>query len=127
MPDVALNAKGAAESVLEYTIPGAQEIIVKTAAVTFDGTSAAGSFVPTLEVIAPDGTILASAPVGQTLAAGVSAVVSWFPRVAAAAQATSSAFTVLADDTLSAPAAGFAVAGILFLAGLIVLLRPRSA
>lgn len=81
MADVALLAGGTVEAPLEYTIPGAQEIIPKSATATFDGSGAAGSFVPTLQIIAPNGTVLASCPIATTLAAGASADVSWFPRV----------------------------------------------
>lgn len=80
MADVALIAGGVEETPLDYTIPGAQEIIVKAATASFDGTSAAGGFVPTLLIKAPNGAVLAACPIGSTIAAGASADVSWFPR-----------------------------------------------
>lgn len=80
MADIALLAPGVAAAPEGYQIPGAQEIIVKAVTATYDGTDAAGAFVPTLQVIAPNGTILASCPTSTALVAGASADVSWFPR-----------------------------------------------
>lgn len=80
MADIALLAPGVAAAPEGYQIPGAQEIIVKAVTATYDGTDAAGDFVPTLQVIAPNGTILASCPTSTALVAGASADVSWFPR-----------------------------------------------
>lgn len=78
MADEALLAAGVVEAPFNYTIPGAQEIILKSVAASFDGTGAAGSFIPTLQFVAPNGTILASCN-APMLAAGASADVSWFP------------------------------------------------
>lgn len=80
MADVALVAGGVETTPLEYTIPGAQEIIPKACTAAFDGSSAAGDFVPTLLIKAPNGKVLAACPVTSTVAAGASADVSWFPR-----------------------------------------------
>jgi hypothetical protein len=79
--NVTLETKVTEPAPLDYTIPGAQQIEIIAARASFDGTGAAGSFVPTLRIIAPDGQEVAACPV-STLAAGVSADVSWFPRVA---------------------------------------------
>jgi hypothetical protein len=47
---------------------------------TLDGTAAA-SFVPALSLYSQDGSLLARIPTDETVAAGGSATVSWFPRV----------------------------------------------
>jgi hypothetical protein len=80
MADVALLDSEVAATPTGYTVPGAQEIIIKSITASYDGTSAVGPFVPTLQIIAPNGAVLASCPVGVTVAAGGSADVSWFPR-----------------------------------------------
>jgi hypothetical protein len=78
--DEALLAAGVQAAPFQYTIPGAQEIIIKAITASFDGTGASGSWIPTLQVIAPNGAVLASCP-GSVLAAGALADVSWFPGV----------------------------------------------
>lgn len=80
MADVALTAGGIETTPLEYTIPGAQEIIPKACTAAYDGSGAGGPFVPTLLIRAPNGAVLAACPVGSTVAAGASADASWFPR-----------------------------------------------
>lgn len=79
MADIAIKQAQVMAVPTSYTIPGAQEILIKSVRATFDGTSAAGSFVPTLQIVSPGGTIVAECPLDQTLAAGVSADVSFFP------------------------------------------------
>lgn len=81
MADVALIAQAVTTAPEGYTIPGAQEIILKSIFASFDGTGAGGSYVPTLQILAPNNAVVASCPVGSVLAAGASADVSWFPRV----------------------------------------------
>lgn len=80
MADVAIQTGGAEDAPLGYQIPGAQEIVLKAITASFDGSGAAGDFVPTLQIIAPNGLVVASCPVGASVAAGASADVSWFPR-----------------------------------------------
>lgn len=80
MADVPLVAGGAVDAPLGYVVPGAQEIILKSVTATFDGSGASGDYVPTLEILAPNGMILASCPVSTPVVAGASAFVTWFPR-----------------------------------------------
>lgn len=80
MADIALLAPGISETPEGYTVPGAQEIILKAITATFDGAAAAGSFVPTLQILAPNGAVLAACPTSTAVVAGESADVSWFPR-----------------------------------------------
>lgn len=80
MADVTLVTGGAEPAPLEYTLPGAQEIVLKAVTASFDGAGAGGSYVPTLQILAPNGLIVASCPIDSPVAAGASADVSWFPR-----------------------------------------------
>jgi hypothetical protein len=80
MADIALLAPGVSDAPEAYMVPGAQEIILKAVTATFDGSGAAGQFQPTLQIVAPNGTVLASCPSPTVVAAGASADVSWFPR-----------------------------------------------
>jgi hypothetical protein len=80
MADVALVAGETLATPLDYLIPGAQEIVPKAVTAEYDGSGAGGDFVPTLIIRAPNGSVLAHAPIGSALTAGASADVSWFPR-----------------------------------------------
>jgi hypothetical protein len=71
-----------------YVIHGAQEIVLKGVSASFDGTGAAGSYVPAVQVIDPSGFTVGTYVLGQTLAAGASADVAWFPGVKPAAATT---------------------------------------
>lgn len=80
MADIAIIAPEVAATPQDYTLPGAQEILLKAVGCTMSGTSAAGEFVPALQMLDPSGHVMwtavnASLPV----AAGRSALVSWFP------------------------------------------------
>jgi hypothetical protein len=85
MGDVVISAPQVIAAGNGYTVPAAQEITVRNVRASFNGAAAAGSYVPTLQIVGDSGIVVAEAPVGETLAAGASADVSWFPRVAAAA------------------------------------------
>ena len=63
----------------DWVPPAALEIIPKTAFATFDGTNAAGAFLPALEIISDSGHTVAICATEAVVAAGASAVVSWFP------------------------------------------------
>jgi hypothetical protein len=91
--DVALLASQAGEAPIGYQVPGAQEIILKSITASFDGSGASGNFLPVLQIVAPNGAVLASCPVGSTLAAGASADVSWFPRGGVATSGSGSGIT----------------------------------
>jgi hypothetical protein len=80
MADVAILNPQVEAAPTGYTIPGSQEIILKSVKASYDGTNATGDFVPTLQFVAPNGTIVAECPVGSTVTAGDSVDVTWFPR-----------------------------------------------
>lgn len=80
MPDVAIVAAEVASTPQNYTLPGAQEILLKAAGCTVNGTAATGAFLPALQMLDPAGHIMWTAVnVSQPVAAGGSALVSWFP------------------------------------------------
>jgi hypothetical protein len=73
-PSVSAAPKG-------YTVKGAQEIVVRTVTASFDGTAAAGSFVPVVQLIDPSGFVTGTYTLGQTLSVGATADVTWFPSI----------------------------------------------
>lgn len=80
MADVSIVASEVASAPQDYTLPGAQEILLRAVGCTINGTNASGSFLPALQMLDPAGHVMftcvnASDPV----AAGGSALVSWFP------------------------------------------------
>ena len=81
MADVILRVPGSASAPLTYQIPASQVILPKIATASFNGVSAAGSFVPALQLLDATGTVLHTFTCGSALAAGASADVSWFPGV----------------------------------------------
>lgn len=92
MPDVAIVASQVANAPQDYTLPGAQEIMLRAVGCTVNGSTASGSFLPALQMLDPAGHVMwtavnASSPV----AVGRSALVSWFPGGGVDTQGTSSA------------------------------------
>jgi hypothetical protein len=63
-------------------VPGNGQIRPKTIFATFDGTGAAGDFLPALKIISDAGFVVGIYPADTAVVAGASADVSWFPRVA---------------------------------------------
>lgn len=78
MADIAIRASATANVPRDYTIPGAQEILPKSVSATMDGSAAATSWFPTLQVLDPGGHVMFSAECSSPVAAGASADVSWF-------------------------------------------------
>lgn len=63
-------------------MPGAQEILPKAVRAVIDGTNAAGTFIPALQLLDPAGDVMWTAlDRNLQLAPGVTTSVSWFPRV----------------------------------------------
>jgi len=79
--DISILDPSVAAAPKSYTVKGAQEVVLRSVTGSFDGTSAAGSWVPALQILDPAGFVTGTFPLGSTLAAGVSADVSWFPGV----------------------------------------------
>lgn len=81
MPDVPLVANNVVAAPKDYLVPLAQEIIVKSVRAAIDGSGAAGSYVPALQLIAPNGDVMLTAVDDTTRTAGASVDVTWFPGV----------------------------------------------
>ena len=79
MSDVTIAAGGTQATPLDYPIPGAAELKLKCLAAQF--TSSGGAYVPTVQLLV-GGSVIASFPLGQSVAAAGSADVAWFPGVA---------------------------------------------
>lgn len=78
MPDEALVNRNSVTAPKDYTVPGAQEFILRAATATFDGSASTGSWQPALQLISPAGDVMWTACLPTVAAAG-SANVSWFP------------------------------------------------
>lgn len=92
MPDISILQPAVAAVPTGFTIAGAQEIVLKGVTASFDGTGAAGAFVPAVQVVNPAGVIVGTYTLGQTLAAGALADVSWFPGVSSGGSGVSTGF-----------------------------------
>src|SRR5438445_6195826 len=65
-----------------YRLPDNAEFILKCVRATFDGSGAAGAYLPTVEIISDANAVIAkAADQNVSVAAGADADVSWFPRV----------------------------------------------
>jgi len=98
--DAQILAAGTADAPLDYGVPNAQEILLKAVNANFDGSAAAGDFLPAV-VIESDGGVVIARAIGQAVTAGDSAEVSFFPRVAgtsAAASGTLSGYQVTTQN-----------------------------
>lgn len=81
MPDIVISVPSISAAPKNYTIPGAQELILKNIAASFDGTSASGAWVPAVQILSPAGIVVGTYVLGQSLAVGALADVTWFPGV----------------------------------------------
>lgn len=83
----------------DYVVPNSGELLPLQVEGTIDGTSAASSFYAVLQVLDPNGRSMGKY-ISSAIAAGASADVTWFPRVAQALAATPSSggLSVLYDS-----------------------------
>jgi hypothetical protein len=80
MPDVAIVNTTVTTTPTDYTVPGTQEIIVKAVRASIDGSGAASSYLPALQLLDSAGHVMWTAVnTASPVAAGASADVSWFP------------------------------------------------
>lgn len=80
MPDVSIVNQSVTAVPDQYTVPGAQAIGVKAVRASIDGSGAASTFLPALQLLDPAGHVMWTAvDTSKTVAAGGSADVSWFP------------------------------------------------
>jgi hypothetical protein len=79
MADAEITATQTHAAPLNYQVPGAQEILLKVASATFDGSGAGGKWQPAIQLIGPSGQVLRTFALATVLAAGASADVTFFP------------------------------------------------
>ena len=79
MADTQIRGLGESPAPLTYTVPGAQEIVLKSLFASFDGTAAASAWFPCVRVRAPGGGIVGEYITQASVAAGSSADVSFAP------------------------------------------------
>lgn len=108
MADTQIRGLGESPAPLVYTVPGAQEIILKSLFASFDGSSAGSDFFPCVRVRAPGGGIVGEYITQAAVTAGSSADVSFAPFLrggsgASAAPAVSSPFVYAADTSQVIP------------------------
>lgn len=75
---------GVAATPASFVIPGSGQIQPKSVFAHYDGSGAASPFLPALKIVSDGGEVVGIYPASQTVPAGGSADVSWFPRVSAA-------------------------------------------
>ena len=79
MPDLPIVIPDIASAPKDYTLSGTQELALKTVRALIDGTGAGAAFLPTLQLLDPNGHVMWEGATSSTVAAGGSADVSWFP------------------------------------------------
>ena len=81
MADVAIVNRATVTAPKDYAVAAGGEIVLKAVRAVIDGSGATTAYVPVLQVLAPDGTVMWDGRPDGTVAAGGSADVSWFPGV----------------------------------------------
>ena len=79
MADVQYHPLGTLSAPADWPVPKSVELAPKSVFAHFDGTNAAGSYLPTLQIISDAGTVAAEIPVSSEVAAGDSADVTFAP------------------------------------------------
>lgn len=74
---------GAAPAPALWTVPGNGQVQPKAIFAQIDGSGAGSAFFPVVKIVSDGGEVVCICPTNVTVAAGGSAVVSWFPHVAA--------------------------------------------
>lgn len=110
--DVTIAGPGVHAAPVDYPVPGAAELLIKTLSATFDGTNAAGPWTPAVQLLIGGTTVVATFPLGQSLVAGASADVAWFSGVSAGGSTGSVQLTRIYDTLLTSSQANFTVSGI---------------
>lgn len=84
MADVQIHDDSTVDAPKQYVVPSSASFLLKTVVATFDGSSAAGAFLPCVEIISDSGELVARG-LAASVAAGSEAEVSFFPFNRAAA------------------------------------------
>lgn len=101
MPDTQIHPTGTVSVPADYRIPESAELLLKNAYAHFDGSGAAGSYLPLIRIISDAGSTVVEAVSDTTIAAGASADASWFPHLAAASSASAGTTPVVAIGVTS--------------------------
>lgn len=113
MPDVKVNVPGTGTPDLDYAVPGNSEFLLKQAFASFDGSGAGASWLPTLQLIGPDGNVAGEYFPDTPVAAGVVADTTFGPFLRGAAASVTPTSTSLpfamASDISSTLVAGTTV------------------
>lgn len=110
--DVTISTGGGQGAPLDYPVPGAVELVLKQLKASYNGASAAGAFVPTVQLLTASGVEVGSWTASQALAAGASADVTWFPGVSSEAATSAGSLTPFYNVLLAASAPSFDIVGI---------------
>lgn len=92
MADRAIVNRNVAAAPKDYQVAAGISLDLKAVRAVIDGSGAAGAFLPTLQLIAPDGTVMWESAPPTSTAAGGSADVSWFPGVGEPVSGTAVSF-----------------------------------
>lgn len=79
MADRAIVDSAIAPAPKDYEVAADVELALKAVSAIVNGSSAAGSFLPAVQLISPSGDVMWTAVPETPIAAGGSAVISWFP------------------------------------------------
>lgn len=79
MADAAIVSRSLSSAPKDYTLGSTEELLLKAVRASIDGSGAAGAYLPALQLVAPDGTVMWTAVPPTSLTAGVSVDASWFP------------------------------------------------
>jgi hypothetical protein len=79
VPDGAIVVPDTHAAPKDYTLAGTQEIALKSVSAEIDGSGAASSYKPTLQLLDPNGHVCWEGEVSDAVAAGASVRASWFP------------------------------------------------
>ena len=79
MADSQILATQVSAAPLQYVIPGGQEIILRALFASFDGTGAAGAFLPCVRIVSDAGKVVGEYVTDSAVTAGNSADVSFAP------------------------------------------------
>jgi hypothetical protein len=88
--DLQILVTGQAAAPAHFNISGTGQIRPKTIFATFNGSGAAGAFLPALKIVSDGGETVGIYPTDTSVAAGASADVTWFPGVTPAASSSGS-------------------------------------
>jgi hypothetical protein len=109
--DTQIRGLGTGSAPLSYTVPGSQEIVLKSLFASFDGSGAGGAFLPCVRIVAPGGGVVAEYIADSAVAAGSSAEVTFAPFLRGAASGSTATVTDFGDASYNAPLIALADSG----------------